>query len=110
MKKPVSKADIRDKLRRQTERFLRQGGDVNKIPQGASGKDASDPPLFLNRQLFAEPKVTRTPVPEVVAAIESRRRHKHRHKPAVKTKATRPKRKIIYDDFGEPLRKIWLDE
>jgi hypothetical protein len=110
LKKPVSKADIRNKLRLETERFLQQGGDVNEIPQGISGKDASDPPLFLNRRLFLEPKTSRTPVPEVVAAIEARRRERYRHKPPLKRQVARPRRKIIYDDFGEPLRRVWLEE
>ena len=110
MKKPVSKADIRNKLLQETERFLQQGGNVNEIPRGISGKEAGDPPLFLNRRLFLEPKKPRTPVPEVVAAIEARRREKYHHKPPRKRKVTRPQRKIIYDDFGEPLRRIWLDE
>ena len=110
MKKPVSKADIRNKLHQETERFLQKGGNVNEIPQGISGKDAGDPPLFLNRRLFIEPKASRTPVPEVVAAIEARRREKYRHKPPLKRKVAQPRRKTIYDDFGEPLRKVWLEE
>ena len=110
MKKPDSKEDMRNKLRQETERFLQKGGNVNEIAQGISGKDAGDPPLFLNRGLFVEPKASRTPVPEVVAAIEARRRKKYHHKPPVKRKVARPRRKIIYDDFGEPLRRVWLEE
>ena len=110
MKKPVTKADLRRQLRQETERFLRQGGRVNEIPQGISGKEPGDPPLFLNRRLFIEPRTSRTLVPEVVAAIEERRREKYRCKPPLKRKATRPRRKVIYDDFGEPLRRIWLDD
>ena len=73
MKKSVSKADLRDELQQETERFLQRGGEVEEIPQGISGKDPGDPPLFLNRRLFIEPRATRTLVPEVVAAIEARR-------------------------------------
>jgi hypothetical protein len=110
LKKLVSKADIRDELLQETERFLEQGGNVNKIPQGISGKDPGDPPLFLNRRLFVEPKSARTPIPEVVAAIEARRREKFRRKPQHKRRPPPARRKIIYDDFGEPLRRIWLEE
>ena len=111
MKKPVSKADIRDELQQETERFLRQGGHVENIPQGTSGKDPGDPPLFLNRRLFIEPKSTRTLVPEVVAAIEARRKERFARKPQRKrSRLPQPRRKIIYDDFGEPLRKVWIDE
>ncbi len=110
MKKTVSKADIRDQLHRETERFLKRGGEVQEIPQGKSGKDPGDPPLFLNRSLFVEPKTPRTLVPEVVAAIEARRKSKARPKVPRKGRLQQPRRKVIYDDFGEPLRKIWVDD
>ena len=110
MKKTVSKADIRYELLQETERFLEQGGSVNEIPQGISGKNPEDPPLFLNRRLFVEPRNPRTPIPEVVAAIEARRLQKFRHKPQHKRRAPPPRRKILYDDFGEPLRRIWQEE
>lgn len=110
MKKPTTKADIRDALAAETERFLRRGGAVEEIPRGTSGRDAADAPLFVNRQLFIEPKTSRTPVPEVVAAIEARREAKKKHRPSRKGRIARPRRKVIYDDFGEPLRRVWVDE
>ena len=111
MKKPVSKSDIRDELQQETERFLQQGGQVESIPRGISGKDPGDAPMFLNRRLFVEPRTKRTPVPEVVAAIEARRKEKFMRKPQrERSRLPQPRRKIIYDDFGEPLRKIWVDE
>jgi hypothetical protein len=110
LKKPVSKADIRDELLQETQRFLEQGGSVHEIPRGISGKDPGDPPLFLNRRLFSEPKSPRTPIPEVVAAIEARRLQKFHRKPQHKRRLPPPRRKILYDDFGEPLRRIWQEE
>ena len=110
MKKLVSKADIRDELLQETERFLEQGGSVNEIPRGISGKDPGNPPLFLNRRLFVEPRSPRTPIPEVVAAIEARRLQKFRYRSQQKRRLPPPRRKILYDDFGEPLRRIWSEE
>jgi hypothetical protein len=110
LKKPTSKADIRNELLQETERFLEGGGSVNEIPRGLSGKEPGDSLVFLNRQLFDEPKTPRTPVPEVVAAIEARRHEKFKHKPRHKSKVTSPKRKTLYDDFGEPLRRVWQEE
>lgn len=110
MKKPTSKADIRETLEQQMERFLRDGGSVNEIGQGISGRDPGDPPVFLNRGLFIEPKEKRTLVPEVVAAIEARRKEKFTRKPTRKGRRTQPRRKVIYDDFGEPLRRVWIDD
>jgi len=111
LKKSESKADIRDQLRRETERFLKHGGSVEHVPQGVSGRDPGDPPLYLNRRVFLEPKTPRTPVPEVVAAIESRRRNKPVRKPTRKrSRLPQPRRKTIYDDFGEPLRRVWIED
>lgn len=110
MKKPVSKSDIRDELREETERFLNRGGHVEEVPRGISGKDPGDAPIFLNRRLFIEPKTPRTLVPEVVAAIEERRKDKFKRKPQRKSRLPKPRRKVIYDDFGEPLRRVWTDD
>lgn len=111
MKKPVSKEELRAELERETEKFLNQGGRVENVPTGTSGKDPGDPPLFLNRRLFVEPRTTRTLVPEVVAAIEARRKEQMKRKPAPKrSRLPRPRRKVIYDDFGEPLRRVWIEE
>jgi hypothetical protein len=93
------------------EGFLNGGGEVESVPTGVSGKDPGDPPMFLNRRLFVEPRLPRTPIPEVVAAIEARRRVKPRRGPVrKKSRLPQPRRKVIYDDFGEPLRKVWVDE
>ncbi len=111
MKKPVSKEDIRQELQEEVDNFLRQGGRVQQIPQGVSGREPGEPPVYLNRRLFIEPKAKRTHIPEVIAAIEARRREKPRRGPQRKRSRTpKPRRKIIYDDFGEPLRKVWVDD
>jgi hypothetical protein len=111
LKLPVSKEDLRAALQRETERFLDKGGEVKRIPRGISGTNPGDPPLFLNRRLFIEPPTPRTPIPEVIAAIESRRRLTPRRGPVRKqSRLPRPRRKVIYDDFGEPLRKVWVED
>ena len=111
LKKPVSKEDVRAELLQETERFLDRGGEVENIPRGVSGKNPGDPPLFLNRRLFIEPPAPRTPIPEVVAAIEARRGLTMRRRPVAKrSRLPQPRRKIIYDDFGEPLRRVWVEE
>jgi hypothetical protein len=111
LKKLASKADISAELQEEMERFLQHGGSVQDIPRGTSGKDPGEAPLFLNRRLFVEPRAERTLVPEVVAAIEARRKEKFARKPQRKrSRLPQPRRKIIYDDFGEPLRKVWVDD
>lgn len=111
MEKALSKADIRASLEQEMQAYLRDGGRVQKVPTGTSGKNPGDAPLFLNRRLFAEPPASRTPVPEVVAAIEGRRQSMRKRTPAPKrSRLPRPRKKIIYDDFGEPLRRVWTEE
>lgn len=111
MKKPVSKDEMRAELQEETERFLNRGGAVENVPRGVSGKNPGDPPVFLNRRLFTEPPAPRTPVPEVVAAIDARRMLNLRRRPVRKrSRLPQPRRKVIYDDFGEPLRRVWVEE
>ncbi len=111
LKKPVSKDDLRAELERETERFLQRGGEVERVPQGLSGQDSQEQPYKRTRRLFLEPPTPRTFVPEVVAAIEERRKALLKRTPKRKrTRLPQPRRKTIYDDFGEPLRKVWVDE
>ena len=111
MKKPVNKDDLRAELERETERFLQRGGEVDRVPQGLSGQHHGDKPRFATRRLFLEPPTPRTFVPEVVAAIEERRKALLKRTPKRKRcRLPQPRRKVIYDDFGEPLRKVWVDD
>lgn len=98
----------RQRIRQQTEEFLARGGHVSSVNPGVSGQ--GDPNARrLHQQSFTPSGTTeRTPVPEVVAAIEARKQAKRlRH--TAKPKRSQPKRKLIYDDFGEPLRWEWVD-
>ena len=111
MKKPESKADLRADLERATKRFLHEGGEVKAVPRGTSGVDQFDTASYVAGRLFTEPRGERTLVPEVVAAIEQRRQAlRKRSSPARPTRQRSPRRKTIYDDFGEPLRRVWVDD
>lgn len=106
MRKRPTKAEIRAELEAQVQSYLEKGGDLLSVANGVSGRDNPDGPLKPNHLSFDEPKEGRTLVPEVLAAIDSRRRpvQKPKHVPK------RPKKKMIYDDFGEPLRWEWVEE
>ena len=86
--------------------FLNHGGSVDEIPTGISGREPSLGPLKPDNTAFQEPKSERTYVPEVVAALESR---KSPPKPSPAPTNRRPRKKVIYDDFGEPLRWEWVE-
>jgi SutA RNAP-binding domain len=102
--RPPTKAELRRRLKREVENFLQSGGKVDTVARGVSGRDTDRP---LKRVLFDSPKEQRTYVNDVIATIDARR------KPAAsqtKPKPSRRKMKIIYDDFGEPLRRIWVED
>lgn len=104
MKAPKSKAQERLEIEHQIQEFLREGGMVQPVERGVSGRElgAKLPPVA-----FQQPKTTRTPLVEEIRAIEARRR------PAPSPKRLRPqqpKRVLITDDFGEPLRWSWQEK
>jgi hypothetical protein len=104
VKKFPTKADLRIELQNRIDDYTRQGGEIDQIPRGLSGR--LNPNESLQTPLFDGPKTNRTPIPEVVAALDSRQK-----KPGTKKSAEKKRReKVIYDDFGEPLRKVWVEE
>ena len=106
MNKRPTKAQTRQELEEQVQAFIKNGGKVNEVDSGASGLE--DGAYHRNSFVFGHPKQERTPVPEALNAIDSRRRSKVEKPTLVHSK--RPKKKIIYDDFGEPVREIWVEE
>ncbi len=55
--------------------------------------------------LFNGPRqASRTDLSQVAATIDARK-----HKPKRQRLNPRPQRKLLYDDFGEPLRWVWQD-
>lgn len=105
MKKIPTKADLRIELQKQIDAFTRQGGEIDKIPRGHSGRENTLG--SFQTPLFNEPKTDRTPIPEVVAELDARRQKKTGAK---KPTEKRRREKVIYDDFGDPIRKVWVDE
>lgn len=106
--KPVkSKKELRRELEAQIREYQARGGKVVEVPRGCSGRDEVNGPLPHIFDKKANPE-TRTPVNEVIAAIEERKKTK----PTTKKphhKLSRPRKKIIYDEFGEPLRWEWAE-
>lgn len=107
MNLPPKKSDLRKEIAELTAAYIESGGKVNAIPRGISGRDGATGPLRPTTFQTGEPARDTTPLTEVVKSIEERRRAK-----PVKLKPVKPKprRKLIYDDFGEPLRWTWVEE
>lgn len=99
-----SKAEIRAELDAAMEQFLANGGAVDEVPRGASGLENG---RYNDRSLgFEKPSEPRTPVDDVMQAIDQRKGQPKNASPQT-SKPSQPKQKIIYDDFGEPLRVVW---
>ncbi len=101
VKPAKTKAQIRAEIENQIESFLSQGGEVVSFQKGASGlpDGAAIQNSFSPRQVQS-----RTPVVDVVKAIDARRQNGKN--PIAKR---RPKKILLKDDFGDPIRWVWQD-
>lgn len=109
VKLPISKTELRRELDRQVDSFLRDGGAVQNIPRGMSGRPPGAGPLpatpfFTGENFAGDTKEKRTYLVDVIAAIEARRKPQAARKTLPRR---RPRKKFIYDDFGEPIRWVW---
>ncbi len=106
MNKRPTKRDLRQELQQAMDQYLEHGGAVNEVERGASGLHGSGYQDY--RSGFEKPPEPRTPVDDVLLTIDQRRQE-NRATPAAKApaKPKKPKKRIIYDDFGEPLRIVW---
>lgn len=104
-----SKADLRQELEQATRQFLHGGGSVTEVPTGTSAwAPGSRPPP--SKPLFTEPRTERTPLNDVVAALEERRALKRKRGTVKRSRKPTARRKTLYDDFGEPLRRVWAED
>ena len=100
---------IRGDIQRKTEEFLSRGGEIKKHERGETGEPADKPrakSVFVSNQ----PRQTRTYINDVVSAVDSRKKKSTKPKPKPKPTFKRRRKKVIYDDFGEPLREVWVDD
>lgn len=107
MKPLKTKRDLRAELDQQMAEYLESGGQVNEVAPGTSGREYPKGPLtpiFTPRESVQG----RTLVTEVVAAVEARRRPQPA--PKASRKPPRPRKRMVLDDFGQPVRWEWVDE
>ena len=105
-KRPPSKAELRQQLDREISQYLDHGGKVDKVPAGQSGRDDRIP---MRTVLFDGPKAPRTYVNDLVATIDERKKPR-KPLPVKKRNRQGGRYKTLYDDFGEPIRRVWVDE
>ncbi|MGB1158687.1 MAG: hypothetical protein ACPG3V_04750 [Porticoccaceae bacterium] len=102
-----SKESLRRELHRKTQEFLSQGGEIQKCDPGETGEPLDKPRA---KAVFVSPSPlkTRTYLNDVVSAVDARKRKNQTS--SVKKPTNKPRKQIIYDDFGEPLREMWVDK
>ena len=103
MKPLKTKAQIRAELEEAMSQYMAEGGAINTVPRGLSA-------IVDNRNLFAQgfagqtsASLPRIPLTDVIETLEARKRGLQ------SPKSRRPKKRLIKDDFGEPLRWVWED-
>ena len=97
-----TKAAIRKEMADQIEAFKRKGGEVTTVDRGISGYESNMPPLHDTFHFIPASHKSRTDLSPLIKIIDSRRNPK-------KTVPIKPKKVLIVDDFGDPLRWVWSD-
>lgn len=108
MKKIVTKNMIRSEMDQQVHDYLNGGGQVQSIDRGISGRENPNAALQPHYSNFEKKPEDRTPLTDVVSALDDRA--KKQKVASVKPKKKKSVRKPIYDDFGEIMRWEWVDE
>lgn len=102
MKPLQSKSQQRSQLEQEVQQYLEQGGEVTQVPKGSSG-NMNNTNLFRSATTI-DPKAKRTPLTEVVKALDERKTKKSTPS---EYKRRKPKKRLIVDDFGDPVRWVW---
>lgn len=102
IQKAKTKKTIRQELEGEINQFLKGGGEIKQIEKGISGKEIGANLNGKNITFDSNGQQTRTPLTDEIKALDERKNKKPEKAPDKK-----PTKKIIYDDFGEPLREVW---
>ena len=101
-----SKRILRQDILRKTEEYLSRGGEIKKYRAGESAERADIP---RKKAEFVGLKLSnQSDLNEVILAIDERKANL-RNSPSVLPRST-TRKKDIYDDFGEPLREVWIEK
>ncbi len=95
----------RNRIRRDIDAFLAKGGKITRVPAGYSG---ANPQVSIRGRAFlpAPPRLPRTEIPEVLQAIDTRKAVSRT--PKTRTRHKVPRKRYIYDDFGDVIRWEWV--
>jgi hypothetical protein len=103
IQKLKTKKEVREEMEREISQYLTGGGAIDEIQQGISGRE-NNSNLNQTTPFIEGEKKTRTPLTDEIKSLEER---KNKKKITSSSQVHRPKKRIIYDDFGEPIREVW---
>lgn len=98
---------MRQQIEQQVLEYLGNGGEVVQIEKGTSAMSLDGSGERPTTSFFQQPKAERTPVVDVVTALEARRRPIRNIRS--RTDPPQQQRVPLYDDFGEVVRCVWQE-
>jgi hypothetical protein len=101
-----NKRILRQDILRKTEEYIARGGQIKKLRSGESAERADGP--RRKAEFVGTDSSQQSDLKEVILEIDKRKTN-FKKPPRVSSKSA-PRKKIIYDDFGEPLREIWVEK
>ena len=101
-----NKRILRQDILRKTEEYIARGGQIKKLRSGESAERADRP--RRKAEFVGTDSSQQSDLTEVILEIDKRKTN-FKKPPPVSSKPA-PRKKIIYDDFGEPLREIWVEK
>lgn len=109
MERKKTRAEFRAELAKDLERFVEDGGKVRDVDRGVSGR--FDTSKSLSAKAPFEPKKERTSIDDVVKELDERKQQQKGQKKSERSARRRsgPRKKLLKDDFGEPIRWVWED-
>jgi len=101
-----SKRNLREDILRKTEEYLSRGGKIKKYRAGESAERKDVP--RRKAEFVGSDSLHQNDLTETVLTIDKRKENLRNLPSAPSTSI--PRKKIIYDDFGEPLREVWIEK
>ena len=103
MKKRASKQEIRDSLKQDIERYLSDGGEVHEFERGESGLIDG---RYNEQAMSFEKRQERTPVSDVLRAIDERRDARRKKKAITKKRLENHRKTLVRPKKESHIRRL----
>ena len=101
-----NKRILRQDIIRKTAEYIARGGQIRKFRAGESAERADGP--RRKAEFVGTDSSEQNDLTEVILEIDKRKTNFKKPPPVCSKSA--PRKRIIYDDFGEPLREVWVQK